>query len=539
MNKTAKKITAFALAVAFMITIVLAAACSCKRYKLDTFDYNAIEYQRPNYTALDRAFEKANKNVNGSAMTLVDALNDVSERLNEMSFMFSYLSIEYNKDTVRWRDDYLTLSAKYNEAFQKYYDLIYNILESDNSSLLNGWSEEDKEFIRSRHEVMSDEYVMLSNEIDGLIAEYNALQGEESAYAIAAAEILIELVAKNNELAVLEGYENYVDYAYESYYERDYTVEQVEELCESFKTYLSPKLGEYADAGDGGTGQFFGISANDLDTGKALVREYATEIGNYMTEAYDYMEECNLHYTATLSGNPYGYTGAFTTWLYGYEAPYMYQMCTGGYGDISTFVHEFGHFTAYYNLGNTGAGTLDINEIQSQANEALFMPYYKKMYSEASAAKIEKQELFKSIFWSVLMGCLFDEFQRELYLKPQIYNTPQSVNALFDRLIAEYNATAYIPRPQLRYWWAEVPHTFQSPFYYISYAVSQLPALIIYEDSISDRSAAIAEYNYIQNYGDGTYTFNTLLEKAGVKSPFEKETISSLATFLDSRLLAA
>ena len=212
---------------------------------------------------------------------------------------------------------------------------------------------------------------------------------------------------------------------------------------------------------------------------------------------------------------------------------------TGGYGDISTFVHEFGHFTAYYNLGNTGAGTLDINEIQSQANEALFMPYYKKMYSEASAAKIEKQELFKSIFWSVLMGCLFDEFQRELYLKPHTYNTPQSVNALFDRLIEEYNATAYIPRPQLRYWWAEVPHTFQSPFYYISYAVSQLPALIIYEDSISDRGAAIAEYNYIQNYGDGTYTFNTLLEKAGVKSPFEKETISSLATFLDSRLLAA
>ncbi len=537
MKKTGKKIIALALAAALMTTVMLT-ACSCSRYKHDTFDYDELEYRRPNYAALDRAFEKADRYVNGSAMQLVDALNEVSDGLNEMSFAYSYVSIEYNKDTVRWRDDYLTLSAKYNEAFQKYYDIIYKVLESDNSSLLDGWSEEDKAFIRDRHEVMSDEYVALQNEIDGLIAEYTALEGEEKAYATAAAEILIELAAKNNELAALEGYDNYVDYAYESYYERDYTVAQVEELCDAFKTHLSPRLDSYVTATGDPNENFYGY-ANDLSRGKELVREYTTEIGKYMTEAYDYMVECNLHYEATNAKNPNGYGGAFTTLLYGYDAPYMYQMCSGGYSDISTFVHEFGHFTAFYNLGNTGSATLDINEIQSQANEALFMPYYKRLYTEEQAAKIEKQELFRSVYWSVLMGCLFDEFQREIYLRPEVYDTPEAVNALFAKLLEDYNATALYSKTQLQYWWAEVPHTFQSPFYYISYAVSQLPALIIYEDSVSDRNAAITEYNYIQNYGDGTYTFNELLDRAGVASPFKTETISSLAAFLDSRLIAA
>ena len=50
----------------------------------------------------------------------------------------------------------------------------------------------------------------------------------------------------------------------------------------------------------------------------------------------------------------------------------------------------------------------------------------------------------------------------------------------------------------------------------------------------SDFTAAANEYNYIQKYGDGTYTFEKLLENAGVGSPFEEDTYEEIAEYLDT-----
>ena len=79
-----------------------------------------------------------------------------------------------------------------------------------------------------------------------------------------------------------------------------------------------------------------------------------------------------------------------------------------------------------------------------------------------------------------------------------------------------------------------MPHPLEPPFYYISYAMSAVPAFAVYVDSLSDFTAAANEYNYIQKYGDGTYTFEKLLENAGVGSPFEEDTYEEIAGYLDT-----
>ena len=469
---------------------------------------------------------------------------------------YQYVYVEYAKDTEAWRDEFTWVSNAYSQATSLYYELLYNVLQSSNADrFFSGWSEEEKQLIAQRHEAMDDEYLALQTEITQLETEYNAIDtDDQKEYADEAAEILIDLVAAYNKLAAAEGYDNYMEYAYENDYGRSYSPEDAERLCGYVKQYLAPLSDDVYAAISRASGAGRAAAANGLASplsanytdyvalSENVLKSYFEEIGDYMTEAYDYLNECNLYYQATAANNPNGLTGAFTTFLYNNDAPYIYQYCSdnGSWSDISTFVHEFGHFTSYYVNGSSGGSDLDVAEIQSQANEMLFLPYYEQLFTNADA--LVMNELFSSLFWSVTMGCIFDEFQREIYTSPESYATADDINALFDRLLEEYNADWYGALLgsdfDFTYWWAEVSHTFQSPFYYISYAVSALPALTIYEDSKTDRAAAIAEYNYIQQYGNGVYTFGELLNNAGVASPFTESTLRSLADFIESEIAA-
>lgn len=555
-KSTVKRTMAFALAAAFLMTALLVAGCSCRTYRRDTFDYNDIKYERIDYDALEAAFEEANSLVNGNYISLVNASNNAVGYLNTLIGDYQYVYVEYAKDTEAWRDEFTWISNAYSQATSLYYELLYNVLQSSNADrFFSGWSEEEKQLIVQRHEAMDDEYLALQTEITRLETEYNAIDtDDQKEYADEAAEILIDLVAAYNKLAAAEGYDNYMEYAYENDYGRSYSPEDAERLCGYVKQYLAP-LSDDVDAAisrassasraAAANGLASPLSANYTDyvaLSENVLRSYFEEIGDYMTEAYDYLNECNLYYQATAANNPNGLTGAFTTFLYNNDAPYIYQYCSdnGSWSDISTFVHEFGHFTSYYVNGSSGGSDLDVAEIQSQANEMLFLPYYEQLFTNADA--LVMNELFSSLFWSVTMGCIFDEFQREIYTSPESYATADDINALFDRLLEEYNADWYGALLgsdfDFTYWWAEVSHTFQSPFYYISYAVSALPALTIYEDSKTERAAAIAEYNYIQQYGNGVYTFGELLNNAGVASPFTESTLRSLADFIESEIAA-
>lgn len=547
---------AFALAAAFLMTALLVAGCSCRTYRRDTFDYNDIKYERIDYEALESAFEQANSLVNGNYISLVNASNTAVGYLNTLIGDYQYVYVEYAKDTEAWRDEFTWVSNAYSQATSLYYELLYNVLQSSNADrFFSGWSEEEKQLIVQRHEAMDDEYLALQTEITRLETEYNAIDtDDQKEYADEAAEILIDLVAAYNKLAAAEGYDNYMEYAYENDYGRSYSPEDAERLCGYVKQYLAPLSYDVYAAISRASGAGRAAAANGLASplsanytdyvalSENVLRGYFEEIGDYMTEAYDYLNECNLYYQATAANNPNGLTGAFTTFLYNNDAPYIYQYCSdnGSWSDISTFVHEFGHFTSYYVNGSSGGSDLDVAEIQSQANEMLFLPYYEQLFTNADA--LVMNELFSSLFWSVTMGCIFDEFQREIYTSPESYATADDINALFDRLLEEYNADWYGALLgsdfDFTYWWAEVSHTFQSPFYYISYAVSALPALTIYEDSKTDRAAAIAEYNYIQQYGNGVYTFGELLNNAGVASPFTESTLRSLADFIESEIAA-
>ena len=556
MTKTRKalKVT-IALALVALTAFVLAVAPGCGKYSHKTFDYDAIMFTEVPEGKLEEDIAYAKSKIGGNRTALSGGLNRVVETLNAIAANYKYAYIEYCKDTAgKYKAIYTRYDSMYNDAYKAYMDLLYDVLQAYPTGFFD---EESKQAIIANHQTMDDEYVQLQKDITALETAYNDLSNDDyEAYADAAAEILIQLVAKNNAIAAKAGLDNYIEYAYANY-GRAYDAADAAAMSGYVKDYIGPLLDDARVGVDAAAAKITGISdaakleqaargADETDRNYGAVKAHAKEIGAYMSEALSYLDECNLHYKANAGRNPHGVQGAFTSYLDKYDAPYIYQYCKGGYNDLMTFVHEFGHFTAFYNLGGGASYDLDVAEIHSQANEMLFMPRLYDIYGSNVGSYLVKSQLFDMLYWSVTMGCLQDEFQRIIYTEPEKYNTADAINDLYERLVSEYNADGYGDVIEQnagynfnRYWWAEVSHTFSSPFYYVSYAMSALPALTIYEDSIeTTRAAAITEYNAIQTYGNGSYSFEEVLSKAGVASPFDKPTIKNLASFLKKQFAA-
>ena len=152
-----------------------------------------------------------------------------------------------------------------------------------------------------------------------------------------------------------------------------------------------------------------------------------------------------------------------------------------------------------------------------------------------------KGDLMNSLLFGVVMGCVMDELQYDVYTNISAYDGGADVTEKFVSVLAEYgldeeftarmSADLGYGYDYFNYWWAAVSHTFEQPFYYISYAMSAVPALTIYVDSVSDFTSAAREYNYIQYYGDGSYSFEDLLSLAGVSSPFAESTYEALSAY--------
>lgn len=570
----AKKIIIIAvssvLIAAIIATVIVVSANMISPYRRNNISFNSIKYTRPDLNALDDAFDEAFANVNGSYGRAVNSVNDAVSGLNELVTAVSYVQVKYTQDYDNdyWEYEYTTLYNKYNECYNRYFDLLYEVLMSKNKDMLAAFSDAELQQIINMHEALDEEYATAQNNITEISNKYNKLgtnispteEGMQK-FATEAGELLIDLAENYNVIAKSEGYENYADYAYESF-GRSYTPQEAQTLHGYVKTYLKDVSGElytYLQNAD----KNFSIASRDkneiLDLSERTIKEFLDEADDkkyvsktdasmegYLTEAYNYMHRYDQHLRSV---NPNGNTGAYTTYLSGYDIPIIFQYMNGDIGDVSTFVHEFGHFTSYYMHGQYGGYDLDYAEIQSQALEMLFMNSYDKLYENLMpslsddkvreyAENLRVNNLTETLIFSVQMGCIMDELQYDVYTNIDSYTSGEQVTAKFDELLDEYFTPEVVnglsSSYDFKYWWANVSHNFSQPFYYISYAISAIPSLTVYIDSLSDYEEALGEYHYIQRYGNGSYDFDKLLYNAGVDDPFNQNTIETIADALSS-----
>lgn len=338
--------------------------------------------------------------------------------------------------------------------------------------------------------------------------------------------IFLELVKNRNARAQIYGYDNYAEYAYTDLYNRDYTIEDIKSVYAAVKQYIVPALAEVEQ-------YVYSGRLNDLIYMDYLTEEYVIDVvGRHMgdidpalADVYQYMVD---HHLYDIDYDPGKMNVGYTTMLYEYQEPFIFNTPDYSYYDLETMIHEFGHYNESFHAGTNlvnDVTNMDVAEIHSQGLELLYLKYADEVYGE-ELGDSARQVILYQILYSVIDGCLYDEFQNAVFSADHDL-TAQEVNQLFRSLSEEYGYVYYDSEDEA-YDWVDVPHTFSSPMYYISYATSALAALDIWTIAQEDRQAGIDKYMELTTYGLTT-TYCELMEECGLKSIFEEGTIREIA----------
>ena len=419
-----------------------------------------------------------------------------------------------------------TLSDRASRQTQAYYDAVdlynqtlFEISEGENSSVLSKEFETWQiEYFKSYDAESSAQSLALATQESQLVRQYAALSSQEELDYDAAADIFLELVSVRAELASLSGAANFSEYAYSAYYSRDYSPTDAQKLWKTAKEDFAPLLHKYADEVTSALQSVQADGALDLsETAITDALSYgAARISPEVNDAAQYLLSHGLY---DISDSDTKLSTGYTSYLYSYNVPFIYNCPYGSHLDYVDLFHEFGHWLAgYYHTSDALYGVIDydLSELQSQGMEVLFLQYYDEFFGEN--AQLLKAETLLNLVYSVVTGAMYDEFQQKVYLEPDL--TKDRLLELFREVYESYGFESY---DGCEYRWADIIHNFQQPLYYISYAVSAIPALELYVRSLDSPNDAADAYLRVASMSDEEFFLTDALRETGLansmKSP--------------------
>lgn len=458
-------------------------------------------YYRDEYAYLQSALSELDAEMEGVSYALFESSSE-AETLAKQSFGEDYV------DSILQAEDLSETSVRDLADQEEQLILEYDNLCATYTLLDSGirWTYED---IENDLSLSYDEYYRL---YDAYCAGLNEQAGA----------IFQKLVKIRSGIAAKLGYANYSDYCYESY-GRDYTPEEVRALHSAVKQYISPVFIYANDRND--TYDLADATFYEQDFLNAL-SVAAADFSPLLDETVQYLLRNRLY---DFSYGENKMESDFTTYLSDFNAPYIFSIWTGGSEDIATVLHELGHFTSYYHnavVGYSAADNLDLAEVDAQALVLLMTRYFDQFYGEY--AQEAETDVLLDAMYSLLSGCMEDEFQQEVYARPDM--TLREMNTLYFKLAGEYGLEDVYGFQGTE--WVLITHTFQSPLYYISYAASIVPALELFELAQSDETAAKdAYFNILMR--DPYSKFMETLDQNGLSSIFSNATIKQIAAIVD------
>ena len=389
----------------------------------------------------------------------------------------------------------------------------------------SGMSDREKE-LTDREKALTDEYTTVSQ---------RAYEDNE-ALANAVEPIYLQLLDVRKQLAEECGYDSYAEYVYEMLYYRSYTPEDARRLEEYVKENIAPLYLEDCLMMDY---DVYDAAESHAYTGEEAIlhamQTYLPQMDPSLGEALDRMLE-NKAYDIADSDTKYDMS--CTVRLEQYGTPYIFSkpdtVCEP-YA-LDTTVHEFGHFYAmstdpiYRDPDGYLYATddLDVSEVNSTGLELLFMQYYPQLYGEDADAV--RQVILSDVLSNVVYGCVFDEFQQRVYDRAQL--EPGEVSEICHDVLTDYFGDVFYDDYSY-YCWASVIHNFEVPFYYISYCMSALAALQLWQQGERDPDGALQTYLDFTAYG-ASVDFVSLLQMCGMEDVFDPTFLRKLTDRLET-----
>lgn len=306
---------------------------------------------------------------------------------------------------------------------------------------------------------------------------------------------------------------------YKQYY-RDYTPDDIMELSDVVKEKLMPVSDDIIEGimkMDGGMDIL--TEPKEFDDPFETIAEYAGKLSPEIGDAAQKLLDDEEY---SISDGDGSYNGSFTTYLPVSQKGVIYITDNKDYYSLLTPVHEFGHYYAqtYDHIPTyLAASNLDIAEIQSQGFECIFTRFYDDIYEDQADAMFAAKSY--DLVNAVVSGFAVGEFEYTVLQNVNTF-TPEDVVKCWEDIAGDS-----LPGVELYM----VNHVFESPGYYISYAVSALASFDIWEDCLSDPDEALEKYEKIAriSYNDINYSFRSAIKEAGFNDVLNENYINELA----------
>lgn len=357
--------------------------------------------------------------------------------------------------------------------------------------------------------------------------------------------IYAELVTLRDKMGRKLGHDGYIPLGYDRMQRNCYDKADVERFRAAVVDYIVPiaysvyetvakRLGKslpmgYADCAmwfTDGNAHPVGTPEDILEAGRSFYHELSGETAEFI----DHMLENGMMDVLSRPGKA---GGGYCTTLTAYKTPYIFANFNGTSGDVEVITHEAGHAFASWTSrdivpAESSSPSLEGCEVHSMSMEFFAEPWAERFFG-ADADKFRWQHLADAVTF-IPYGTLVDHFQHECYEHPEC--TPEQRNAAWSRLAAVYMPWLK-PEESLGFYssgraWQRQRHIYISPFYYIDYCLAQTVSLEFWAMIKRDKAAAWEKYMAYTRLG-GTLTFRELLDRAGLDSPFEPETLKAVA----------
>lgn len=433
----------------------------------------------------------------------------------------------YGKDeNLTKSENFYNISTEILEWFNDVEHIAFN-----NSYKEKLWENKtDEEILDIIGKDLPDEYFELSRNLKSLENSFLELDESDDNFKSDVDDIFVQYVSSGNEFAKLSEYDNYLEYLYKEEYERDYSVKDTEDFYEYTEKYIVPYLISLKEKRDNLknvltkeeksiVSNFFGGDSFKEER-FSYIEQYKDYMGGIIKEAFDNLFKEDGCYFISYEDD--SLDGAYQNSIN--NTPYVFY--GSGYHDSLTIVHEFGHYTDDL-LGTSKVNAYDLLETHSQANELLFLDYYRSInnYRKEVNDYIYYYGIYDKLL-TVFISSFVNEVEKRCYestdlKKGDLIKEIEKMYSENDNLSKAYPLSRMISYV--------VYVTMYSPGYYISYATSSLGSCYI-EKIANDNFDAGKEMFYKLFKYENCDTYREVYEYAGVKDPFEEELFQVVAS---------
>lgn len=459
----------------------------------------------------------------------LEALSDsLDEQYDNIQKQQTIAFVNYSRDQTDEAATELHLDA--TDKLTKAYDAMMLMLREVNASdspikdvLFADWTEEDLKMLSA----YTSEIAQLEKENEELVVQYQALSQEELAEGII--PLYQKLIANNNRIAQIYGYDNYYTYGYDVVYARDYTTDTVQQARDYAIKYLVPTVPAIL--------QQFALGFQRLtqaeqqvviafmeesyqDTDKDYVNLYIDSLPEDLQAVMNHLWQYDRAIFADSTGAK---EGAFTVNI-GDDAICFFGP---GYDSTLTLVHEMGHYASTLNL-DLDECPMDLAELHSQGNEWLFMNELQDALDPKVYAVIRDYKMYMDMC-TILVSFMVDDFEERIYTTDVSGYTREDFDAVAEEVCQAYGGADFVNNylTDFQSYWRLV--VMESPVYYVSYAMSDVAALNLYTIASQDTEKAYEIYGHLLKDVDLDLGFQENLKKVGLSGPFDSEVYEAIA----------